>query len=128
MLTLQFVRYQEIEGLDSEKRIKLLLEKVKKGKIVLLEGRLKKEEETDLIEGTMKEIDDTFKGVELAVINMENKDAQFLKKIRNNVVSLLLGDRKGFTIIGPAVLIKEIRRDPNKFELLAEEARGKRKK
>lgn len=128
MLTLQFVPYHEIEGLGSARRVKMLLDIVKKDKIVLLEGRLKKEEETDLIEITMEEIDDNFKGVELAVVNMENKDAQFLKKIKNNVVSMLLGDRQGFTIIGPATLVKEIKRDPNKIELLTQEARGKRKR
>jgi hypothetical protein len=61
MLTLQFVPYTEIEQLSSARRIQKLLNIVKQNKIVLLEGRLKKEEETDLIEITMEEIDDKFK-------------------------------------------------------------------
>ena len=30
---------------------------------------------------------------------------------------MLLGDREGITIIGPASVVKEIRRDPNKIQL-----------
>ena len=31
---------------------------------------------------------------------------------------LLLGNRQGLTIIGPATIIKEIKKNPNKIELL----------
>jgi len=75
MLTLQFVPYDEIEGLSSARRIQKLLNIVKQDKIVLLEGRLKKEEETDLIEITMEEINDKFKGIELAVIDSQQEVA-----------------------------------------------------
>ena len=66
MLTLRFVPYAEIEYLTSARRVHKLLDIVKENKIVLLEGRLKKEEETDLIEITMENIDESFKGIELA--------------------------------------------------------------
>ena len=49
MLTLHFVPYSLIEELGSARRVKKILDIVKEDKIVLLEGRLKKEEETDLI-------------------------------------------------------------------------------
>ena len=73
-LTLQFIPFSEIEDLGSARRVKKIMDIVKENKIVLLEGRLKKQEETDLIEITMEEIDDKFKGIELAVINPEKKD------------------------------------------------------
>ena len=116
-LTIQFVPYNEIEDLGSARRVKKLIDLVKENKIVLLQGRLKKEEETDLIAITMEEIGDKFKGIELAVINPEAKDQDFLKKIRNNFFGFLLGDRQGFTIIGPATVVKEIKKDPNKIEI-----------
>lgn len=126
MLTLQFLPYSEIEELGSARRVKKLLDIVKDDKIVLLEGRLKKQEESDLITITMEEIDDRFKGIELAVIYPTNKDASFLKTIKTNLVSFLLGDRQGFTIIGPATIVKEIKKDPDKIQLYTRDSNGKR--
>ena len=126
-LTLQFITYNEIEDLGSARRVKKLLDITKENKIVLLEGRLKKEEEADLIAITMEEIDDKFKGIELAVINPQSKDEHVLKKMRHNFVGMLLGDRQGFTIIGPAAVVKQIKKDPNKIELFTKEVSKKKK-
>ncbi len=128
MLTLQFVPYNDIESLSSAKRVTKLIDIVMQNKIVLLEGMLKKEEEKDLIEITMEKIDKKFKGIELAVVDPELKDANLIKKAKNTFVGILLGDRRGFTIIGPASVIKEIKKDPEKIELLTKETRTKRKK
>jgi len=128
MLTLRFVPYSEIETLGSARRVKKLLDIAKENKIVLLEGRLKKEEEADLIAITMEEIDDTFKGIELAVINPELKEPTFMQKVKTNFMGVLLGDRKGFTIIGPATIVKQIKKDPEKIELFTKEGSVKKKK
>ena len=56
MVTLQFIPYTEIEELSSIGRIRKLLNIAKQNKIVLLQGRLKKDEETELIKATMEEI------------------------------------------------------------------------
>jgi hypothetical protein len=125
MLTLQFVPYAEIEGLSSAKRIQKILNIVKDDKIALMEGRLKKEEEKDLIEITMEEISEKFRGVELAVISPEKNYGNIIEKVRKDFVSMLLGDRDGFTVIGPASIIKEIKKDPHKIELFTKEARKK---
>ena len=68
MITLQVVPFSEIQGLSSVGRIRKLLNIAKENKSVLLQGRLKKEEETELIKTTMEEINKDFKGIELAVI------------------------------------------------------------
>ncbi len=128
MLTLQFIPYYEIEGLSSAKRIKKLLDLVKSNKIILLEGRLKREEEKDLIEITMEEIDDKFKGIELAVIYPEQETAQIFGKIKKGFMNLLLGNRIGFTIIGPANIVKEIKKSPDKIQLMIEEKKKKRRR
>jgi len=128
MLTLQFVPYTDIESLSSAKRINKLIDIVIQNKIVLLEGRLRKEEEKDLIEITMEKINRKFKGIELAVINPELKDAAFLRRVRHGFVGMLLGDRQGFTIIGPASIVKEIKKDPEKIELLTKDVKTKKKK
>ena len=128
MVTLQFVPYHEIEDLGSARRVKKLIDIVKESKIVLLQGRLKKEEETDLIAITMEEVGDKFKGIELAVINPSDKNVAGVKRLRNNFFGFLLGDRQGLTVIGPATLVKEIKKDPNKIELLTKESQKKKKK
>src|SRR3989338_8636556 len=126
-LTLQFIPFSEIEDLGSARRVKKIMDIVKENKIVLLEGRLKKQEETDLIEITMEEIDDKFKGIELAVINPEKKDKNILKKMKHGFVNVLLRDRVGFTIIGPAAIVKEIKKDPDNIELLTKDVKKKKK-
>ncbi|MBW2971575.1 DUF2073 domain-containing protein, partial [Candidatus Woesearchaeota archaeon] len=116
-LTLQFVPYMEIENLSSLGRIRKLLNAVKEDKIVLLEGRLRKEEEAELIKTTMEEINAEFKGIELAVIYPEAHNAAAMKKLKQGFINMLLGDRQGLTIIGPASIVKEIKKDPNKIQL-----------
>lgn len=129
MLTLQFVPYAEIAELGSARRVKKLLDIVKDNKIVLLEGRLKKEEEADLIAITMEEIDDVFKGIEIATINPEKKNINFMKNIKQKMVDVLLGDRQGMTIIGPATVVKEIKKDPDKIQLFTiDEPKNNKKK
>lgn len=128
MVTLQFIPYNEIEFLSSAKRIQKLLNIVKDEKIVLLQGRLKKEEEKDLIEITMEEIDDKFKGIELAVIYPALDYKNLLDKYRKGVYNFLLGDRNGLTIIGPATVVKEIKKDPDKIELFTKESKVRRRR
>ncbi|MBU0628137.1 MAG: DUF2073 domain-containing protein [Nanoarchaeota archaeon] len=121
-LVLQFVPYSEIEELGPARRVNKLLDMAKQNKIVLLEGRLKKEEEADLIAITMEEINNKFKGIELAVVNpQKKKEGTFLKGIKTAFIGTLLGDRQGFTIIGPATVVKQIRNDPGKIELLMQD-------
>ncbi|MBU0980893.1 MAG: DUF2073 domain-containing protein [Nanoarchaeota archaeon] len=123
MLTLQFIPYAEIQGLSSGRRTKKLLDAAKQNKIVLLQGRLTKQEEADLIQKTMEQIDDKFKGIELSVIAPGNMDGAWHEKVKQQLLSLLMGDREGFTIIGPATIVKEIRKDPHKIQLLMKDKR-----
>lgn len=121
MLTLQFISYSEIEPLDTSKRIHHLLDIVKQDKIVLLEGKLEAEEETQLLEQTLEGISHRFKGIELSYLESHPENEALLQKIRHTLLHLLLGNREGFTIIGPANIIKEIKRDPHKIQLLTNE-------
>lgn len=118
MLRLQVIPYSEIENLTSESKITKVLKIAKNNRIILLEGRLSPAEETLLIERTMSNIDRRFKGIEICSIgDSENQD--IIKKIKRGLAQLLLGvGASGLTIIGPASIIKEIKRDPDKIELL----------
>lgn len=127
MVTFHFVPYHEIEDLNSVKRVNKLLGLIRQDKIVLLEGRLKKEEEADLIEITMAGINDQFKGIELAVIYPEKDRLPGFKRLRYDLATMLLGDRQGVTIVGPASVVKRIKQNPTSVELYTQEARKRKK-
>ena len=126
MVTLQLVPYRTIESLSSVGRIRKLLNLAKQDKIVVLQGRLDKEEETELIKATMEEINKDFRGIELAVIDSDKAQVEGLARLKHSFVNMLLGNRAGLTVIGPASVVKEIKKDPNKIELLTKN-NGKKK-
>ncbi len=126
MVTLQIVPYADIERLSSIGRIRKLLNIAKQNKIVLLQGRLRKDEETELIKVTMEEINHEFRGIELVVINPPKVRVDGFEKLKYGLMSMLLGERSGLTVIGPASVVKKIKKDPNKIELFTQERRLKR--
>ena len=124
MITLEFIPHSEIEGLPTGKRIKKLLDIAKENKIVLLEGQLGKDEETELIKATMEEINSEFKGIEMAVLDSTKGSGIGFKRM---LADFLLKEKRGTTIIGPATVVKEIRQDPNRIQLLIKDKSDKKK-
>ncbi len=122
MLTIQYVPYSKIDSLSSPERVDRLLNIILDNKIILLQGKLKKEEEAMLIEKTMEQIgksdNNDFKGIELSTIESEKvRNQKFISQLRSTFMNMLLGDRLGMTIVGPASIVKEIKKDPEKIEL-----------
>ena len=118
-LTIHFMPYNEIEKLGSGERVKKLLKIILSDKILILQGRLKPEEEARLIEDTMAMIGHVkgFKGVELAVLAPQ-KNLGIFDKMKKEIAKALLGERDAMTIIGPASIVKDIKKDPSKIELM----------
>ncbi len=120
--SIQFLPYSEIRGLDSTKRIKRILNIVLGNNILIIQGKLEPEEETRLIEDTMAMMGHVknFKGIELAVISGNGgKSGGFFGRFKRNLANSIAGEDMGaVTIIGPATIIKEIKRNPKKIELL----------
>ena len=118
--SIQFLPYTEIRELDSTQRIRKILNIVLGNNILILQGKLKPDEETRLIGDTMAMIGhvQNFKGIELATIS-GNGNEGFFKKMRAGIANIILkGDMGAITIIGPATVVKEIKRNPKKIELL----------
>jgi hypothetical protein len=118
--SIQFLPFSEIKDLDSSERIKKILRIILRNNILIVQGRLNPEEETRLIEDTMAMIDHVkgFKGIEIAVIE-NGKNEGIFDRFRKKVANVLVGGNLGaVTIIGPATIIKEIKRDPRKIELM----------
>jgi len=118
-LTLSFIPYADIAKLNSMTRIKRILDIVLQNRIVILQGRLEAIEEASLIQSTMALVGKIkgFKGVELAVIQPNNQENMF-DKFKLGIARALVGQRDALTIIGPAAVVKEIRKDPRKIDLM----------
>jgi len=118
-ITLSFIPYADLARLESVDRIKKILDIVLKNRIVILQGRLDPTEETSLIQSTMALVGKIkrFRGVELAVIQPNNQ-AGLLDRLKLGVARALVGQRDVLTIIGPAALVKEIKKDPSKIDLM----------
>jgi hypothetical protein len=119
--SIQFLPYNEIANLNSNERIKKILKIILGNNILILQGKLKPEEEARLIGDTMVMIGHikNFKGIELAVISGNNKNQGFFNKFKTNLINALSkGDLGAVTIIGPATIVKDIKKNPKKIELL----------
>ena len=86
-----------------------ILKEVKKGKILVLEHGLTPVEQASLIESTMREIEhDTFIGVEMEGYGQDSPS--FIQKL------LGVSRKPRMTLIGPAHLLKTVRKDSNMIQ------------
>jgi len=119
-VSLHIIPFSEIRDLSITERIRKILHLVLGNKVVILQGRLRVEEEIRLIEDTMAMVDHvkSFKGIELAVIEPDQGNESIVMKIRKGIAKTLVGHHNALTIIGPASIVKEIKKDPKKLEVL----------
>jgi len=96
---------EKMENLTSMEKIRLILDKVKTGRIVVLESGLTPAEEVRLIEMTMTEIRvDEFSGIEIESYP-SRKEGSFFDKLLGRSI-------KGrMTVIGPANQLRTIEKD-----------------
>jgi hypothetical protein len=118
-LVFEFMKMSDMEKLNSQEKVDVIIKTVKENKIILVEGRFKKQEEAHLIQKTMEQINNNFKGIEIAVVNPSRNDSSLFQKIKGALAIILLGEREGFTLIGPATIITEIKQDPYKLNQLS---------
>ena len=119
-LTIHFMPYSEIAKEDTIGRIKKIMGSVLDQKIVILQGKLTADEEVRLIENSMMLIGnvDNFQGIEIAAISGDNEHQGLFDKIRHNIAKILVGEQDAITIIGPASVVKDIKKDPKKIEFM----------
>jgi hypothetical protein len=119
-LTIHFMPYSEIAQADTIERIKKVMGLVLDNQIIILQGRLRPEEETRLIENSMTLIGNIkgFQGIEIATVSNEGDNPTLFNRIRHNIAKILIGEQDAITIIGPATVVKEMKQDPKKIELM----------
>lgn len=108
-ISVNLVSKSKLENFDSDEKLQFILKEVKKGKILVLEYGLTPMEQTNLIENTMKEIEqDTFIGVEMEGYGED--PPSFFQRLLGMV------KKPRVTLIGPADLIKTVRKDNNMIQ------------
>lgn len=116
-ISFNLVSRNKLEEFSPDEKLKFIIKEVKKGKILVLEYGLTPVEQASLIEYTMKEIEhDTFIGVEMEGYGEDSPS--FLQKL------LGLSKRPRITLIGPADLLKTIRKDSNMIQTRIVPGRG----
>ncbi len=111
-LEVDFIPFSSIKLKTPEQKVEFLMGRVKAGKVVVIEGALDPQEEALLIESTMKAVNDDFPGIELCTLSGdEYREVGVMEGLRNRIMRTL-GHRKGIVVVGPAALIKEVRRSP----------------
>ena len=119
-LTIHFMPYSEIAREDAIGRIKKIMGIILAKKIIILQGKLKPDEEARLIENSMTLIGNIkdFQGIEIATISGESEHVNLFHKVRHNIAKILVGEQDAITIIGPATVVKDITRNPRRIELM----------
>jgi hypothetical protein len=98
-----------VASLTSSEKLAYIIGEVKSGRILVLEHGLTATEQATLIEQTMKEIDhDTFIGIEIGGYEAD-KPGFFQRVFR-------IAKKPRMTVIGPANLLKLVRKDNDRIE------------
>jgi hypothetical protein len=105
---------ERMDGLTSMEKIRLILDGVRDGNIVILEEGLSPDEESRLIEVTMTEISpDEFNGIEIETHpRSETADSSFLDRLMGKEST------KKLTVIGPANQIETLHKDETLIQTL----------
>jgi len=105
---------ERMSGKTSMEKIRMILDGVREGKIVILEEGLSPDEESKLIEVTMTEISpDEFNGIEIETYpRSETSDSGFLGRLMGRESTSAL------TVIGPANQIETLHKDENLISAL----------
>ncbi|MDI9623954.1 MAG: DUF2073 domain-containing protein [Methanothermobacter sp.] len=107
---MDFLSSKALEDKSSIEKVSMIIERVKDGDILVLEGSLTPSEEAELIETTMREIDiENFVGIDIHTLEKdERKLFGFSKK-----------KTVGLTIIGPANVMKTVKKGSNFLSMIA---------
>jgi hypothetical protein len=116
---LEFVSSEAFLGKDEREKIRMIMDAVKKDKILVLEGAISPDEQKWLIAATMEAVTKDFSGVEIATIGDDVPSTSAFGAIRTGLLKALGGKPSGITVIGPANLVKQVRKDPTRLNVLA---------
>jgi len=116
-ISVNLISRHKLDELSSDEKLKFILKEVQNGKILVLEHGLTPMEQTSLIENTMKEIEhDTFIGIEME--GYAEDRPTFIQKILGVI------KKPRMTMIGPAHLLRTVRKDSNIIQTMIIPGKG----
>jgi hypothetical protein len=109
-LKMDFLSSDALISQSSMEKISMIVDRVKVGDLVVIEGGLTPGEEAELIEATMREIDvENFVGID--IYTLEKDKISFFGLSKKKIV--------GLTIIGPANIMKKVKKKSNFISMIA---------
>jgi hypothetical protein len=109
-LKMDFLSSDALMTQSSMEKVSMVVERVKIGYLVVIEGGLTPEEEAELIETTMREIDiENFVGIDIYTLEKDKKSLFGMSKKKT----------VGLTIIGPANVMKTVKKKSNFISMIA---------
>ena len=115
-MDVKILSFNSLMELTPRQRSEKILSLVKKGDLVVFEGRLESEEELNLTTKALESVSGKFTGIEIAYLGAQNKS--LIEKVKHSLVRVLSGKSPGLTVVGPSKTIKEIKMDPNNLEIM----------
>jgi hypothetical protein len=112
-LGIEFVSTRILNEMEDSEATDYLLKVIKKGDMIVLDEKLPPEQEKELFRKTMEIVDNKFTGIEISSIGESNESW------KNSIIKLLGGKTTGLTVIGSAKVIKKIKNEKDKINLLA---------
>lgn len=113
-IQLDFLSSEFLSSKASIEKINLILDRMKRNVIVVLEEGLSPAEEAELIETTMREIDaKDFHGIEFYRIDHGSL------RLREKIANFIAGKKAGLTIVGPTRMVEAIKREPDYISMFA---------
>lgn len=113
-LRVKVLPYERIK----EGGLKGILKDVRENTLIMIDAKLSVDQETYIIQETMKKISDRFPGIELNSLELSpDKDSTPLGNLKSRILEMLIGKKRGITIIGSAKIIKKIEKNPQNLLL-----------
>ncbi|NOR85407.1 DUF2073 domain-containing protein [archaeon] len=111
-ISIKLVPYEALESGS----VKDILADLQKNTIVVIDAKISPQKEAEIIQETMAEINEKFSGIEISSFDIsKDEETDFLSKLRGRLAEILLGKKRGLTVIGPADIIKKIKKDPKEL-------------
>jgi hypothetical protein len=109
-LKMDFLSSDALLTHTSMEKVSMIVDRVKGGDLVVIEGGLSPEEEAELIETTMREIDiENFVGIDIYTLEKDKKSLFGISKKKT----------VGLTIIGPANTMRTVKKKSNFISMIA---------
>lgn len=118
-MKIDFVPFEKLLMMTPEQRVSLIVRQVKNNTILITDGKLEFDEEAKLIEATMKQVSRNFPGIEVSSMETGNiRKGQMFNFLRDKVGEIISGKKRGVTIVGPAKLVRKVKKQPDKISLV----------